>query len=157
MNSLKFVLFLIILSIGCGVPKNVEPSAEQLANADYGPKPNNDEIPEMVRRFLKRGGYFDPNGAEIEGCTEPRTVWLDEFDCDGGPDYNPTGKTEFIFAWESRCDINSKNRMGGFTGFRRESYTLKNGKVVCGYIPTSTNLTRVTPLGGVLGGMLGAN
>ena len=125
----KMIRFLLagasFLTIGCA-PIITQPTPEQKAQADYGQKPTQSELPGMIRKYLKSQEYYDPNGAEIENCTDLVQGWIDNF--------NYTDSTPFIFVWTVKCDVNGKNRMGGFTGFQTLEYHLKDGAVIEGDI-----------------------
>lgn len=116
------------------------PTLEQLAAADYGSAPPTSTIPAMVRKFLKERGYFDPNGAEIEACTEPKRGWTIN-------SYDSIYSGDYIFGWEFFCDVNGKNLSGGFIGFETLRYLARDGAVYYGRLPGQPNLTAplVTP------------
>lgn len=118
-------VFLIAL-LSCAT-KVRTPSPEQLSSAQYGSAPAKLEVPEMIRRYLKASGYYDPNGSEIEACTDPIQGWVKN------PNYD--SREEFVFGWKVSCDINGKNRMGGFVGFETIQYFVKDGNVIAGNLP----------------------
>ena len=124
-----------------------KPTVEQLKVAHYGSKPLVSNIPQMVRNYLKISKYYDPNGAEIEECAEPVKGWIDDLSVDYDIN-NP-----YLYGWKTQCDINSKNRIGGFTGFKRKSYFIKNDQVIKGYIPgnESTSLKKILFGNSILG------
>ena len=125
-------LALTSLFTGCGLKP---PTPEELANADYGPKPALEEVPTMLRKYFKRAGYYDPNGVEIEECSALEKGWRHKLE--------KRQESRYYFGWLSSCDINGKNLMGGFIGFRRASYLIHSGEVVEGALPN--RLTNLPP------------
>jgi len=115
-----------------------EPTPEQLALADYGSQPQVSELPELVRYYIKHNGFFDPNGAEIEECQNKGKNYalVDSY-------ANPA---TFRFGWSVACFINTKNRIGGYTGFKTYDYLYKNGKIVSGTVPVVPTSPRSNPL-----------
>ena len=105
----------------------IAPTEQDLSSANYGTAPASSELPDLLRKYLKATGYFDPNGTEIENCSQPIKGWVrnDNYDVDA----------DFLFGWKSNCDVNGKNRLGGHVGFETIEYFLKDGKVLSGRQP----------------------
>ncbi|MCB0346973.1 MAG: hypothetical protein KDD66_17775 [Bdellovibrionales bacterium] len=130
-NVMRLASLSILIALMSCTPKNLKPTDQQIANANYGEAPDVSEIPVMVRQYLKRSGYYDPNGAEIEGCTEPERGWVKNLDYEIHAD--------FLFGWKTQCDVNGKNRMGGFVGFQAIEYVILDDKVIAGRWPTTAS------------------
>jgi hypothetical protein len=132
-----FSLIGVCFLVSACMTKRPVPTTDELNSANYGTKPIPEEVPEMVRSYLKRRGYFDPNGAEIEDCSEPEKAW--KYDPDNFEGWS------YLFGWQVRCDINAKNRMGGFIGFEAYDYLVKDGEILIGRIPFSGGGGLFTP------------
>lgn len=63
----------------------------------------------LVSKFLKTRDFYDPNSLELEDCSlEGEKAWI----------YNPDDHSKFIYGYWASCDVNTKNRVGGYTGFK---------------------------------------
>lgn len=125
MNKIISVLVILILS-ACGQLPKVKPTDSELASANYGIPPNKSEFSELLRKYLKKSGYKDPNSAQVEDCSDPQKKWQHVED-----EYTP----KYFYGWQFECDLNAKNSMGGYVGFSRETFLFKDGEVRTGRIP----------------------
>jgi hypothetical protein len=131
MNYLKVTILLAILTAlsSCNLlfKSLTPPTSKDLEAADYGSPPatgNKEVMRGLVVKRLKDVGYFDPNSAEVEDCSIPEKHW--EYSS-----VNSTmDKTGYSFGWRFLCDVNVKNRLGGYTGFRRSDFLYYNGNVI---------------------------
>ena len=107
----SIIAVLIFLLYACAST----PTAEELANADYGPYPNNYE--QSIKNYAKR--YLeDPDSAQWNFNSLPRQMWSKYW---GGVRYGYGVCTE----------INERRKsLSGYTGFRTHFFLIKNGRVV---------------------------
>ena len=105
----KIILFIMLFVIGCASA----PTAEELANADYGSKPENYQkiIKEFMSLTLK-----DPYSAQYKfeepykGYTQKGLIY------GGGVDQ---------YGWIVKAWINGKNSYGGYTGFKAYTFIFR--------------------------------
>jgi len=110
MKNILVILFVVISLIGCAMP----PTASELANADYGPYPNDYE--QIIRAQLNMT-LKDPESARINFLRQPQSGW------------NGIGGT-IKYGWFVCADINAKNSFGGYTGSKLTYFLIKNNAVV---------------------------
>lgn len=115
---MKIIAYILIASIsiflsGCTTP----PTAKELESGDYGSYP--DTYKEIVKTYLDRS-LKDPESARIEYPSAPRTAW-NKF---GG---------ELKFGYAVCVNVNAKNSYGGYTGFKRHYFLIKNGTIILTY------------------------
>lgn len=114
--TLGFLLFIAVA--GCatiGPP----PTAEELATADFGPAPEDYET-QINAHFAEV--LFDPFSARYE-FGKPQKAWWGNT---GGMIY----PRNIHYAWRVDVRVNAKNRMGGYTGWKRERFYFRDGKIV---------------------------
>jgi len=100
----------LMLLTACGPKK---PTPEQLASADFGPPPTNPQ--QIVMEHMKTS-LFDPYSAQYDRWTNVSRGYLVNH---VGPIYGYTGCVY----------INSKNRMGGYVGYKPFFFVIKNNRV----------------------------
>jgi hypothetical protein len=122
--------------------------------AKYGPEPEQAQLASIVRKYLKKRGYYDPNGTEIEACAPAKKGWIavDAWETDEEGFTSPS--KDFHFGWRTQCDINGKNRMGGFVGFETIEYIIAENMVKAGNLPRSSRDNTLTA-GGLSGPLWG--
>jgi hypothetical protein len=96
---------------GCGLIK-AKPS--DIFAADFGPKPTQEEVLSSVKSDMSRL-LFDPYSAVYE-CGLARKAWA-----------NLLGTIHF--GWVAFCEINAKNRFGGYVGVRPYGFMINYGRV----------------------------
>ena len=117
---------------GCYVPKPVQeptwpkdPTLAELDQADYGVAPENPK--EQALAHLKET-LFDPMSAVVEWQGECVKGWWRWF-----KDKDPS-KSHYIeviyFGWTLVAKINAKNRMGGYVGFKTNTFCFRDGKLL---------------------------
>ena len=111
MRIIAAVIFAFML-IGCAARL----TPEQIAAADYGPKPENYQ--EIVKSLFAKS-LFDPESARYE-FQEPRRGYMQ--------DEPPK------FGWAVCGTVNAKNRFGGYAGRQAYFVLIHHGKIV-GYEP----------------------
>lgn len=117
MALIKLAVGVVILSmIGCATPR---PSGDDERMANYGERPNDEKALSSVKEYMGNK-LLDPYSA-IYSCTKPIKAWvtsslLKSADFGGKVSYG------FVVA----CDINAKNRLGGYTGTKRYNFLLQN-------------------------------
>lgn len=107
-----FACLLAIISAGCAVRL----TPEQIASADYGPKPENYQ--DIVKSLLTKS-LFDPESARYE-FQELRKGYMQ-----GDPPK---------FGWAVCGTVNAKNRFGGYVGRQAYFVLIYHGTIV-GYTP----------------------
>jgi hypothetical protein len=107
-------LAFILLMTGCAT---VEPSSWQLATADYGRRPSDAEAMKVVKSYM-HPRLIDPYSAVYE-CERPRKAWtnLKVFFSDN-----------ISYGYAMRCNINAKNRLGGYTGAESYRFMIHMGR-----------------------------
>lgn len=129
MNLIKLLFSIATLSTlsSCLFKALTPPTSQELESADYGPPPPTQDkaiMRTLVVRRLKDVGYFDPNSAEVEDCSTPEKHW--EYDTGR----STMEKTAYSFGWNFLCDVNVKNRQGGYTGFHRFNFLFSKDTVI---------------------------
>lgn len=100
---------LFILS-GCGLKK---PDQLEVQNAYYGEEPKNYE--QIIKGYMEPR-LFDPFSA-VYKFDIPRKGWVNRMGI-------------FYYGWKVDVDINAKNRMGGYVGFKRQRFVLRDGAII---------------------------
>ena len=86
---------------------NGAPRVEDARNAYFAEKPTKQETESKINRYLEQTLY-DPYSAKVS-CSQPTDkVWIS---------YNMFEKP--LYGYLVKCDINAKNRMGGYTGLKK--------------------------------------
>lgn len=110
MKTFLYLLIPLVIA-GCATA----PTPEQLAAADYGPRPDNYE--DLIKAHYSKV-LFDPYSAVFE-MYPPLKGWLA-----GQPGGSPW------FGWIVCGTVNAKNRMGGYVGAQPFFAAIKYGQVV---------------------------
>ncbi|WP_424947039.1 hypothetical protein [Candidatus Spongiihabitans sp.] len=106
-------LFVIIPFIALSACAS-QPTASEIANADYGAYPA--EYERIVKGFLQRV-LKDPSSAQLRKIKGPHSQWSSYF-----------GAAKFGYAV---CyGVNAKNSFGGYTGEKTHYFLIRNGSVV---------------------------
>ena len=104
------------------------PKEVDLANADYGPRPEN--VDAAVNEWMK--GYLnDPFSAVVERSGELRKGWWREYK--SGDLLLPAGlaRTYVVkYGWVLPAKINAKNKFGAYTGFKSYELYFQGEKIV---------------------------
>jgi hypothetical protein len=105
------VLLGILVLTGCAMSK---PTPEQIANAYYGHPPDN--YKEIIQTYME-GILIDPNSVIYAGWRGPSKGYYQDY-----------GKT--FFGYRVCVEVNSKNRMGGYTGRQTWFFVINDGRVI---------------------------
>jgi hypothetical protein len=113
-------IFFLVFLIGCMKMDALlsGPPLEVQNKADYGPKPENFE--QLVREHFYNQ-LIDPGSAMYQ-FKEPGKAWLTHAKFDP-PHYA-------VFGWRICGLINSKNRYGGYVGWKPFFVFVSNGKIM---------------------------
>ncbi len=106
-----------------------EPTPDELAKADYGVQPENSTLPDLVQAYFKSSPIYDPRGVLVEKCSKLYQGWKP------GPNPEYNNPNSFIYGWKTDCDINPKDSSGAYIGAIWETYFIKDGQVIDGFIP----------------------
>jgi len=116
-QMLTILLIVVGILIGAGGCGNLTPpSAAEIANFDYGVYPDN--YKDIVKNYVLLT-MIDPESAmfRFEGLPfqQYQTAFL------GRP---------LRFGWIIKVSINGRNRFGGYAGWQRHWYMIKNGVII---------------------------
>lgn len=96
----KFLMILLAFVLaGCAS----KPTNSDIRNAYFGEKPNQQEKLQIINEYVSRD-LIDPESLRLK-CAQPRKGWARPF-------FSKPVTFGYVFA----CDVNAKNRMGGYTG-----------------------------------------
>jgi hypothetical protein len=93
----------------------VRPKQDQIQSAYYGEKPSREAALLIVKNYMSNI-LIDPYSATYD-CDTPRKAWA-----------NHVGR--IYYGYVVFCDINAKNRFGGYVGSELSGFLLNSGKVV---------------------------
>ena len=119
-SATRLAIFTSLFSTGCFTP--LSPTPDQLAAADYGPIPPQAQLTEIVHHYLEVSAYYNPNGALVEECTTPEKAWV--------RNYRADRTTEISFGWKVTCNVNPVSPYGGYQGFARHDYVIRDVDVI---------------------------
>lgn len=108
------IILLILLSTVVFACSNIKPTPEQIANGDYGTIPTLEEMNSSARYLLRKNDDYDPSNAIIENCVNLGQGWQ-------------AMNEVIVFGYKVKCDINSKNLVGGYAGFKSKYFFMRNG------------------------------
>jgi hypothetical protein len=111
------VAILLIASVISGCAS--APSAEQIANADYGREMSPEECQSIVESVIAFG-LKDPGSAQFRHQPCVKGWWNSV----------PILDMSVAFGYWQKGEVNAKNSFGGYVGFRTYSALLRNGAVV---------------------------
>lgn len=98
----NYIIFAISLVLSACGSMNV--SRDAMANANYGVKPSNSEAAASARGYFARI-LIDPDSLKLRCNENTRKGWARDNMYD-----------DPIYGHLLRCDVNAKNRFGGYTG-----------------------------------------
>lgn len=117
---MKKLLLTALLAVLAGCATII--TMEQWQSADFGKKLAKAEYLDYIKQDVRRS-LIDPNSMIIE-CNDGKKGWAKENRL-----YNPQ------FGWVVYCEVNARNRFGGYTGSKSYIY-LFNGDRVLVRIPS---------------------
>ncbi len=91
------------------------PTQEQIANADYGPYPDNYQ--EIIKSYMENR-LFDPYSAVYSNWSGP------------AQGYSGGRLVQTSYGYRVCVDINAKNRTGGYVGKKRHYFVINNGRII---------------------------
>lgn len=103
-----------VFLVGCQA-MSPNPSSEQMASADFGPKPEN--LEKMLKARLART-LVDPGSLTQFAVSEPTKCGKKK------------GMGTPVYGWCATYEYNAKNRMGGYGGLSEHEVMIFNGKVI---------------------------
>ena len=112
------VLLFITLALGCAMPYQGGPSAQELANADYGEPPTDYES--KIKEYLNTN-LFDPFTAHIEIGQLEKSWW--------GNLGGLLATREIHYGWLVQTKVNAKNRIGGYVGWKIYCFYFRDGEL----------------------------
>lgn len=113
MNKNKIALCLITITAllsGC----YTAPTREEASSANYGPPVSSDEMLAQIKAYMSKR-LIDP-GSAIYNCNRPVKGWVL-----GAGEDTPTYT---YYGYMSDCEINAKNRFGGYTGAQTSRFMI---------------------------------
>jgi len=110
---MRVLLLTAILAIITGCATNI--TREQWQKADYGEKQDNSAYQAYIQESIK-SSLIDPDSLKMS-CADARKGWVKDI---GYP---------LTFGWVVYCQVNAKNRFGGYAGSKPYVYLFK-GKTV---------------------------
>ncbi len=125
MRHLSFITLALLASCASG------PSADQLANADYGPMPANYQ--ELIKKYVN-DRLRDPGaGATFEFYRPLTKSWYG---------FGGVGQ----FGWATCATVNAKNAYGGMTGPLPSYFFIRDGLIIQAVHSETDGANRVTEL-----------
>lgn len=112
----RLPLCLLAAAVLAGCAQTVAPSDAQLAAADYGAEPTAEQAQAAVRRYYQ-ATLRDPGSAQLAGWTTPQRFWWGQRD-------------QSHYGYLVCVEVNAKNAFGGYVGFRRDGFLLRDGRVL---------------------------
>lgn len=109
MKSRLTLLVVAASLIACSTP---QPTAADLALADYGPYPDKYQL--KIANYL-RSTLKDPDSAKL---TEPLA-----------PAKTYAGLSQPVYGWGTCIGVNAKNSFGGYTGSNMYFFLFRNGEI----------------------------
>jgi hypothetical protein len=108
---------LLLLLGGCG---GMNIPNEKIINANYGSMPSYEEAIESTKKYLDKI-LIDPESLRLDCSDQIRKGWARDNMYD-----------EPIFGYLIRCDVNSKNSFGGYTGNKDYVFVINGSKALFG-------------------------
>ncbi len=107
----KILLLMLVIIAGC----SARPSSEESSSAYYGRIPSNYES--TIKSYME-STLFDPLSAQYKNWRGPSQGYF-------GNNFMKT-----VYGWRVCTDINAKNRYGGYTGFEKFQFIIRDDQVV---------------------------
>ncbi|MBJ6724396.1 hypothetical protein [Geomesophilobacter sediminis] len=123
MVRLLSVIIACLLLSACAV------SREAMMKADYGPQPSKEEAMQKVKQYLSLV-LIDPDSLKLACSDDIRKGWLRDDPLGGTPN----------FGWLIYCNVNAKNRFGGYTGYKNYFFAINKFSVVSRDVTDTTNI-----------------
>lgn len=117
LSTAKVGALAVLFFLVCACSSN--PSAERLANADYGSELSTDECRTIAEETIANG-MRDPSSARFRNSTCSKGVW----------DAVPLFSMRRAYGWVQEGEVNGRNVFGGTGGFRPYKVLIRNGSVV---------------------------
>jgi hypothetical protein len=112
----KYIIFAISLFLtACG---SMNVSRDAMVNANYGVKPSNSEAAASARGYFEKI-LIDPDSLRLRCNENTRKGWARDSMYDAP-----------IYGHLLRCDVNAKNRFGGYTGNKDYVLVLNGSRVL---------------------------
>ena len=111
---MRFLLLTAILAALTGCATTV--TREQWHNADYGGKQDNSVYVAYIQQSVK-SSLIDPDSLKMS-CADARKGWAKNIN------------KPHQFGWIVCCEVNAKNKFGGYTGAKHYIYLFKGDKVL---------------------------
>jgi len=132
-NFVVWGVFLISLSACANSQKEIKkafipPTEEEVLSADYGKRPAN--YVNIIKRHLEEK-LKDPWSARYKNFTIPEKHWIA---IDVGQD------KVILWGWRVCVEVNAKNSFGGYIGFRRYYFLMKNDLVLSASLASMSKL-----------------
>ncbi len=109
-----FPLFAMFILFACAGA--TPPTSSELENADYGSYPAN--YKKILENKIKMA-LIDEDSAKFRYSGDPLKAWK--------PLTNGNG---YVYGWDVCVEVNAKNRMGGYVGYKPYYAFIKNGNVL---------------------------
>lgn len=111
---MRFLLLTAIFTVLAGCATNL--TMEQWQNADYGQKLDSSVYVAYIQQSVQ-SRLIDPDSLKLS-CAEARKGWA--------KDINQPHQ----FGWVVYCEVNAKNKFGGYTGAKHYIYLFRGDKVL---------------------------
>ena len=102
--------------VGCAS----SPSNVRMMYANYGERPNEARAKKTITNYLE-SSLIDPDSLRLK-CAEPQKGWARE-----------ASSRPPRFGWIIYCEVNAKNRLGGYTGAKPDIYLFNGNNLVGSY------------------------
>lgn len=109
---------LSLLTIGFALSA-CAPSQQQINSADIGAYPVNYKT--HINAAVDQLGFFDPDSVKIRNISTPVKGYYKNID-------NPLEAYTNKYGWIVCFETNGKNRLGGYTGYKKNFLAINNGK-----------------------------
>lgn len=96
---------------GCAAP-----APKRMADVQLPPPPTEQEAMQKISAYLE-SALFDPYSAKVSCTHVPHPSWI----------WAGTG-TDIRYGYLSLCNINAKNKLGGYTGAKRYVFRIKGSE-----------------------------
>jgi hypothetical protein len=121
----KFISLFVALLFSACTP--LAPKPDEIRSADYGQMPPQEAVTPLVQTYMSQL-LFDPYSA-VYACGAPLKAWVNWY-------------SSLYYGYVVWCNINAKNRFGGYVGAQRQGFLIKDHSVLLhgdfayiGYVP----------------------